>query len=161
MEKYYLDKDLDTIRPYLRCATPWTTAFIDPQGNVSNCIAYKIGNISENDFWEIWNNEKAQYFRKNLSECGNFGICAKCCNFYKNNFLYAKNSRLNLSGKEVILSGELNYILPSDTIAFILDKTKSTELETYVFPKEIHSKEMLEEINKEHTIVGFASDICL
>lgn len=159
MNKYYLDKDLETIRPYLRCATPWTTAFIDPQGNVSNCISHKIGNITENDFWQIWNNEKAQNFRYNLSKCGNFSICAKCCNFYKNNFLYAKDGKLNLNGKEVILPGELNYVMPSKSVAFVLDKTKSTELETYVYPVEIHSEQMLEEIKKENVIVGYSDDI--
>lgn len=161
IDKYYLDRDLDTIRPYLRCSTPWTTAFINPMGGVSNCINYEIGNITKNNFWQIWNSEKAHNFRNNLCKCGNFEICSKCCNFYKSNFLYAKNARLNLRGKDVILPAELNYILPAPEVAFVLDKSKSTELESHVYPVEIHSPEMLEDIKKENIIVGYSKDILL
>lgn len=159
INKYYLGKDLETIRPNYRCTTPWLTAFISPEGNVSNCIENTIGNITEENFWDIWNNEKASFFRQNLCEDGNFSVCSRCCNFYKSNFLYAKNAKVKVRGKEINLPSELNFIKPAPNGVFILDKTKSTEYDLCAIPQEIHSQEMLEDIKKHHTILGFFSEI--
>lgn len=159
IEKYYLGKDLGTIRPYYRCTTPWLTAFVTPDGYISNCIENIIGNITQEDFWDIWNNEKANHFRQNLCEEGNFSVCSRCCNFYKHNFLYAKNAKVKVRGKVLNLPSELNFIEAAPDGVFILDKTKSTEYDLYAYPQEIHSEKMLEEIQKNNTILGFFSEI--
>lgn len=158
--KYYFNKDLKTIRPYLRCAVPWLTAFISPQGDVSNCIECTLGNIKDNDFWDLWNSDKANKFRSDLCQNGNYTFCAKCCNFYKNNFLYAKDAKLTLNGKQIRLPAELNYLKPAPDGVFIIDEEKSKLSDTtFCYPTEIYSNEMLNEILKKYKIAGKFSDM--
>ena len=51
-----------------------------PNGDVFPCesINYKMGNIFEDDFREIWNNNKYVNFRNRLRK-GLFPACARCC----------------------------------------------------------------------------------
>ena len=159
IEKYYFEQDLKTIRTYMRCTTPWLTAFVSANGDVSNCIENTIGNITQEDFWSLWNNAKANKMRHVLCENGNFALCAKCCNFYKNCFLYAPNGRIKANGQEYIMPNELNYMQQSKDGVLILDKSKSTKTEIHAYPLEVHSEKMLEEIKKHETILCHFNEI--
>lgn len=160
MTKYYLEKNLDEIRPYLTCTTPWLYAFVGPDGYVSNCIENTIGNIKENDFWELWNNEKANKIRQVLCENGSFDFCKKCCNFYKENFLLAKNGKIRLNDKVLSLPSELNYLKPSPDGVFVLDKSRIPDNgEIPVYPMEIFSSRTKELIEKNETIIGYFKEI--
>ena len=160
MENYYLDKNLDKIRPYYTCTTPWMCAFISPDGYVSNCIQNTIGNIKNNDFWDLWNNDSANRIRNSLCKNGSFEFCKKCCNFYKSNFLLAPNNEININNKTLLLPAELNYMKACPEGVFVLDKTKiSHDDKIPVIPVEVHSKKQLEEIKRNETIINYFSDI--
>lgn len=160
IKNYYLDKDLNSIRPYLTCTTPWLNAFISPDGNVSNCIGNQIGNLKENNFWSLWNNEKANRIRTALCHSGSFDFCKKCCNFYKENFLLAPNGEIIIGNKTLLLPSELNYIKACSDGVFILDKNSQTESDKIpVIPIEIYSQEQLNEIKKKETIINYFKDI--
>ena len=159
IDNYYFEKDLRKIRHYQRCTIPWLTAFIGANGDISNCIENKIGNITKGNFWDIWNNEDANRMRNSLCKNGNFTICAKCCNFYKNRFLYAPNGKIQIKGKEYILPNELSYLRQSKNGVLILDKTQSTEQELFAYPLEIYNDEMLKEIEKNETVICKFSDL--
>lgn len=65
------------------CAAPWFSANIDYNGDVHFCADYPdyvIGNIKEDKFFDIYNNEKAVRFRKALrkSPAGIFPACKRC-----------------------------------------------------------------------------------
>ncbi len=68
---------------YGPCISPWTTAEIMPNGDVSPCRDYPdfiVGNILERSLKDIWNGEDYVRFRKALSSNGGtFPICARCC----------------------------------------------------------------------------------
>jgi len=64
-----------------RCNIPWKSAMITPLGDVVPCAMftdYKMGNIREETFSEIWNNERARHIRRLLSKYLP-PICQKCC----------------------------------------------------------------------------------
>lgn len=65
------------------CSVPWSQANIDYQGNVHFCADYPeyvLGNIMEDSFFNIFNNERAQKFRKTLDSQpeGLFPGCVRC-----------------------------------------------------------------------------------
>ncbi|HPN96148.1 MAG TPA: radical SAM protein [Candidatus Moranbacteria bacterium] len=63
VEKYYAS-------PYQypslksECMTPWFSAIIRPDGNVSSCMEFDVGNIKERKFLKIWNDPKWKLFRR-------------------------------------------------------------------------------------------------
>ncbi len=64
------------------CFLPWYTPYITWDGNVCPCDFYAdneivFGNVFEEPFMKIWNNEKAQEFRKQLIK-KRVGICSTC-----------------------------------------------------------------------------------
>jgi len=76
------------------CPVPWSQANIDYNGDVHFCADYPdyvIGNIMDNSFEEIFNNDRAAKFRKELknSENGIFSGCLRC---YQN-MLFGKKKR--------------------------------------------------------------------
>lgn len=46
------------------CQTPWFSAIIRSDGNVSPCMEFDVGNVKERKFLEIWNDRKWKLFRK-------------------------------------------------------------------------------------------------
>ena len=79
------------------CYLPWYTPYITWDGNVCPCDFYAeneivFGNIFEEPFIKIWNNEKAQAFRKQLIK-KRVGICASCG--VNENVLYDKYKFIN------------------------------------------------------------------
>ena len=107
---YYTNTNLDKLRAHMICTIPWIMPTINPNGDVSNCIGNTIGNIKNESFWDIWNNEKAQKLRDSLVKDGKFTICTKCCNFYKGNFIPAPEGKLEINNLKLSLPDEINYI---------------------------------------------------
>lgn len=151
---YYTNNNLNSLREHMLCTMPWMLPAINPNGDVSNCIGNIIGNIKNDSFWNIWNNEKAQKLRNCLTENGKFTICTKCCCFYKGNFISAKRCKIEINSIKLELPNELNYIQSSKKVAFVRDN-EITQNSEYIpaIPINIHSEEMLNEIRKEYEII--------
>jgi len=64
---------------YNPCLYPWSNTLITPEGGVYPCLSYKIGNIRQKPFIELWNSPKFVCFRKNLKARGVFNACQMCC----------------------------------------------------------------------------------
>lgn len=78
--EYYSNLDV-VVRD--NCVVPWCQANIDYNGDVHFCADYPdyvIGNIQEEKFFDIFNNERAQHFRRTLrnSPDGLFPGCVRC-----------------------------------------------------------------------------------
>ena len=63
---------------------PWMWAIIFQDGTMRMCDDIVLGDLSKDDFWEIWNGERMINFRRTLKEKKCFPICAGCCNLYRN-----------------------------------------------------------------------------
>ncbi|HOV64070.1 MAG TPA: radical SAM protein [Spirochaetia bacterium] len=77
-----------------RCPIPWSQVNIDYNGDVHFCADYPdyvIGNITEDNFFSIFNGEKAIRFRKALKETPN-GMFPGCIRCYQN-MLFGKKIR--------------------------------------------------------------------
>lgn len=77
---YYADLAL---RVRDRCLAPWVSANINFDGEVYFCADYpewSLGNIKDHGFLELYNNERARRFRRELrgSEDGIFPGCTRC-----------------------------------------------------------------------------------
>jgi radical SAM protein with 4Fe4S-binding SPASM domain len=68
-----------------RCLVPWLEAEILPGGEVTPCSDRPdliMGNVKEQRFREIWNNEQYQGFRRAMREDGLFPYCSRCCGLW-------------------------------------------------------------------------------
>lgn len=85
IREYYLNPDFLPVNYKNRCLSPWMVAYIYPNGDVSPCLTlgYVAGNIKENSFRQIWNNEKYVRFRKIVKEIDFFPVCPRCTEFYR------------------------------------------------------------------------------
>ncbi len=84
--RYYSDLEF-VVRSH--CICPWVYVNIDYNGDVHFCADYPdyiIGNIKENDFWDIYNNERAVKFRHVLKDTEK-GIMPGCIRCYQNMLL--------------------------------------------------------------------------
>ena len=80
IDTYYKDLDIP-VRSH--CSVPWSQANIDYDGGVHFCADYpdyKLGNIKDEPFFEIFNGERARRFRNALkaSPKGVFPGCVRC-----------------------------------------------------------------------------------
>jgi radical SAM protein with 4Fe4S-binding SPASM domain len=69
------------IFPVHDCNVPWSQAFMTPTGDFIPCpmfTDYKMGNIRDSSFKEIWNSKRARGIRRRLAR-GLPAICQKCC----------------------------------------------------------------------------------
>ncbi|NIO20894.1 MAG: hypothetical protein GTN76_09190 [Candidatus Aenigmarchaeota archaeon] len=77
IEKYYSD---ETFRLRAQCFTPWFKVQIKANGDVTPCFDFKIGNIRDESFDEIWYGRRMTEFRTAIQKYGNFPFCdRKCC----------------------------------------------------------------------------------
>jgi radical SAM protein with 4Fe4S-binding SPASM domain len=67
------------------CVSPWMVAYIFPDGELRPCLNfdYSFGNVRENRFSELWNNERAREFRRTLKGKGVFPVCVRCTELYR------------------------------------------------------------------------------
>ncbi len=61
------------------CYTPWSSVAISAYGDLFPCSNYTVGNIRQEPFLKLWNNEKMQDFRNRLKKERIFKSCAACC----------------------------------------------------------------------------------
>ena len=81
IKEWYQKYEFESKSYQNRCMSLWMTAYIFPNGSVRpyHTMNYNIGNIKNNLFNEIWNNEKYQNFRKHIIKHKAFEICSKGC----------------------------------------------------------------------------------
>lgn len=70
-----------------RCLAPFYHAVIKPNGDVKFCPDewiddYILGNIRQDEFKDIWSNEKARYFRSVILRRKSFPACKRCSWMY-------------------------------------------------------------------------------
>lgn len=69
-----------------KCIMPWKTLHMQPNGDLiihPRCVPYKVGNINEASFQEIWEGPLYLRFRRALyQEDGLFPICTRCCGIF-------------------------------------------------------------------------------
>lgn len=80
---YYSDNEHFLIQPKRICLKPWQNPTLQPNGDVLLCLDHPVGNITQENFWTIWGNEKSDQFRKSLMAIERFPICTRCCNLYQ------------------------------------------------------------------------------
>lgn len=70
----------DTYSYTNKCFYPWHKVRVSPYGEVYPCsMNILMGNIRDENFSKIWNNEKYVDFRRSLKKNKLFPKCAKCC----------------------------------------------------------------------------------
>ena len=65
----------------ISCKEPWTGTTILSNSDVvisNRCFEFKTGNIKEQLFKDIWNNERYKKFRAELNKAGQFPVCKRC-----------------------------------------------------------------------------------
>ena len=78
LEQWFTDPSVAV--NYDRCYAPWFMANVMPNGDVNFCCDfgdYIIGNITQSPLLDLWRNEKAQKFRKEIMK-KRFSICRRC-----------------------------------------------------------------------------------
>ena len=74
--KYYANKgELDD---YELCRAPWTNIRVAPNGDVYPCLAYKMGNITDESLRSVWRSENMNRFRSELED-RLMPACLGCC----------------------------------------------------------------------------------
>ena len=146
LDNYYFESGLKELRGGRICTDPWMSPSISPNGDVSNCINNVIGNIRNNDFWDIWNSARANKLRECLLRQGSFSVCKKCCNFYKGNFICAQESKIRINNKEYNLVNELNFIRSYRTVGIF-------EENGVVYPHSFMSKWQFDEYSKDKNLI--------
>lgn len=68
-----------TNKKFFPCRQPWSGVQITANGDVYPCLSFKMGNIREKPFSEIWNSEKFVNFRRDLKKHRLFKDCLGCC----------------------------------------------------------------------------------
>lgn len=64
---------------YRPCTLPFSSLFINPQGDVYPCLSVRWGNVQDMALCDIWNGEAARNFRRALQVRGVFPACQMCC----------------------------------------------------------------------------------
>lgn len=59
------------------CLSPWTIATLLPNGLLTSCQEFILGDTKKESFMSLWNNEKMKKFRK-LRKKGIFPACFRC-----------------------------------------------------------------------------------
>ena len=61
------------------CAYPWRNLRIGPDGTVTPCVGYGIGNVREQNVIRLWNSPRFRRFRAALYRRMLFPGCVRCC----------------------------------------------------------------------------------
>lgn len=67
-----------------KCIAPWFSATIKPNGDITPCLGYVVGNINKESFMDVWNNKRFKNFRNILNKRKFFPGCIRCCGFFFN-----------------------------------------------------------------------------
>lgn len=90
----YIRKSYQSSYKRERCFRPWISAVILSDNSIVPCCfdmhgKHNFGNITSQDFWQIWNNTEYMLFRKQvLADINQISLCRQCSlgNFF-NNFI--------------------------------------------------------------------------
>jgi MoaA/NifB/PqqE/SkfB family radical SAM enzyme len=63
------------------CRSRWFRTDVMPNGDITPCLSYMVGNVRQTSFSEIWNNDRYQRFRRQLLK-GLFPGCLRCCGLF-------------------------------------------------------------------------------
>jgi len=68
-----------------RCMSPWMVAYIFPDGTVRPCLSNGVvmGNVREQPFEAIWNNQRYVGYRREVKQRGYFPACVRCTELYR------------------------------------------------------------------------------
>lgn len=85
IDEYYTKFDFSPKSYSGKCKSPWMVAYVFPDGSVHPCLSLgvDIGNIREQPFVDIWNDDKYIRFRRHVREKGRFEVCARCTELYR------------------------------------------------------------------------------
>jgi MoaA/NifB/PqqE/SkfB family radical SAM enzyme len=61
-----------------RCMTPWYSVIIQPNGDVSSCSEFTVGNIKDRPLLKLWNDEKLVEFRRMKKKKERIPVCFRC-----------------------------------------------------------------------------------
>ena len=61
------------------CTYPWRNLRIGPDGTVTPCVGYRVGNVREEDVRKLWNSPRFRRFRAALYRKMLFPGCVRCC----------------------------------------------------------------------------------
>lgn len=80
---YYSYPEKFPFKKIFHCWGPFLEALITPEGNLWICPDYVVGNLTRNNFKQLWNNEKSKFFRRFLvKKNGTLPVCRCCGCFY-------------------------------------------------------------------------------
>jgi len=71
-----------------RCIAPWTQTMVYPNGEIVFCNDnpdFILGNVKNEKFSDIWNNNRARKFRKYIKK-NTLPICSRCCGLHYHPF---------------------------------------------------------------------------
>jgi MoaA/NifB/PqqE/SkfB family radical SAM enzyme len=85
LREYYQNPSFLPAEYRARCLSPWTVAYVFPDGEVRPCLnsSYSFGNIMTTDFPAIWNGPQAVKFRQTLKQNQIFPVCVRCTELYR------------------------------------------------------------------------------
>lgn len=83
IRRYYSSFDFLPTSYRHRCLSPWMVAYVLPDGGVKPCLSlgYRMGDLKEQSFRDIWNGEHALTFRRLLKRERYFPVCPRCTEF--------------------------------------------------------------------------------
>lgn len=84
IRNYYSDYDHFFVQEKRVCVKPWQFPTVEPNGNLTLCHNFAIGNISKAGFWKAWNDHQAKHFRRSLMRTERFPMCTRCAFLYRN-----------------------------------------------------------------------------
>lgn len=76
-------EELDFPTDPATCLKPWSSVFVEPDGEVRPCcyLSPVMGNVYDQDFPAIWNGEEAQALRKGMVNGNPPQLCKECYEF--------------------------------------------------------------------------------
>lgn len=81
IRRYYSAEEFVPTSYKGRCLSLWIAAYVFPDGDVReyHSMDYALGNIREEKFTEIWNNEKFRAYRRVVKDIKRFPVCSRGC----------------------------------------------------------------------------------
>ncbi len=85
IRRYYTGFDFASSNYGKRCLSPWMVSYIFPDGSVRPCqsLNFSAGNVRNDTFRNIWNNEKYMRFRKITKKEKKYPVCTRCTELYR------------------------------------------------------------------------------
>jgi MoaA/NifB/PqqE/SkfB family radical SAM enzyme len=85
LKEYYQNPDFNSNEYSSRCVSPWVVAYIFPDGELRPCLNsdYSFGNVKNEKFSPLWNNDRAISFRRLLKKHSTFPVCVRCTELYR------------------------------------------------------------------------------